>query len=118
MGIVTAGCGTATPHAEVADHPRPHVVHDEGDTVVAAYLTRLERWIDCLKANGVRVSGPYADLDVSVNPDPALTEERDACEPVRPTVSNALEIARQSGAGPDLAQPVEQRWGRSSLLNR
>lgn len=79
---------------EVSTEPSaPPSAAPSGETPnsVLGYRAALKKWVTCLRDGGVQVYGPDAQLDVSVNPDPALEPQRQACAQIQPHLSNDVE---------------------------
>jgi len=99
---------TSVPAAETSrrvpgftgNSPRPHTPPPAFITPdsVAAYLAAQENWADCLREHGVRVSGPDENHNYSVNPDPDLETQRDACTHLAPALSDYVELQLQAEA--------------------
>ena len=76
-------------------------------TSVSAYVAALDEWVTCLRERGVRVSGPDQDYFVSVDPDPDLEGERNACVHLVPALSDEVERQLQARAADRPTVPHE-----------
>ena len=93
--------------------PRPTVVTPDS---VAAYLAAQEGWADCLREHGVRVSGPDENHYYSVNPDPDLEAQRDACTHLAPALSDYVELQLQAEARANAHFPYLRESGPRAPL--
>jgi len=103
VSTVPASGGSHSPAS-----PAPTVTTPDS---VPAYLEAQDEWVACLRGHGVRVTGPDENHNVSVNPDPALEAQRNACLHLLPALSDDVEMQLQSQA-----RPTKGDWPREPVL--
>jgi hypothetical protein len=86
---------TSTPTAAPTPTPDRRAL-----AAASAYLAAQNSWVQCLRQHGLHVYGPDANGDVSVNPDPDLQRQRDACASLQPRLTDDVEQVLQSDTAP------------------